>query len=79
MRIGTGVAPIRSMVFDRIHQGAAGKTRRYSHEIDHLLFLGFRGHQLDYYYQADWEWIQRQGKGNVHVAFSRDQVPIDVY
>ncbi|KAI8607580.1 hypothetical protein BC830DRAFT_115860 [Chytriomyces sp. MP71] len=59
---GTGIAPMRSLLLDRIHQGA---TRN-------LLFCGFRGAQSDYLHGDDFERIVRQGSLQVFPAFSRD-------
>ena len=61
---GTGVAPYRAFMQERIAKGAQGKN---------WLFFGERNRQTDYFYEDDWtQWIS-QGKLRVDLAFSRDQ------
>ena len=61
---GTGVAPYRAFMQERLAKGAQGKN---------WLFFGERNRKFDYFYEEDWEqWIS-QGKLKVDLAFSRDQ------
>lgn len=66
---GTGVAPYRAFMQERLAKGAQGKN---------WLFFGERNRKFDYFYEEDWEqWIS-QGKLKVDLAFSRDQ-PEKIY
>ncbi|KAI0111329.1 riboflavin synthase domain-like protein [Daldinia grandis] len=57
---GTGVAPIRAHLWDRIDEPQAG---------DALLFFGGRNRDADFYFQDEWEDLRVK----VLTAFSRDQ------
>lgn len=60
---GTGVAPFRGFLQQRMAQGAAGR---------HWLFFGAPRLREDFLYQTEWlEW-RKLGKLQVDVAFSRD-------
>lgn len=62
---GTGVAPFRAFVEERVEQGATG---------DNWLIFGDRNFDSDFLYQLDWQ--RHLKRGNLHrldVAFSRDQ------
>ncbi|KAI5917115.1 riboflavin synthase domain-like protein [Camillea tinctor] len=59
---GTGIAPIRSLIWDRRHggQNAGGDT---------LLFFGGRNSNADYFFKGEWDFLGIE----VFTAFSRDQ------
>ncbi|OTB20039.1 hypothetical protein K445DRAFT_313843 [Daldinia sp. EC12] len=57
---GTGVAPIRAHLWDRLDESQAG---------DALLFFGGRNRDADFYFKNEWENIRVR----VLTAFSRDQ------
>ncbi|KAH7031198.1 uncharacterized protein B0I36DRAFT_119824 [Microdochium trichocladiopsis] len=62
---GTGVAPMRSLIWDRHadgvrNPGAAGQN---------VLFFGGRNRKADFFYEAEW----RELGVEVHATFSRDQ------
>ena len=62
---GTGVAPFRGFVQERVARGASGQN---------WLFFGGRHLQSDFLYQAEWLDAQRRGQlQRLDVAFSRDQ------
>lgn len=61
---GTGIAPFRGFLQERVAQGATGA---------HWLFFGERTYAHDYLYQADWERWHHQGFLKLSLAFSRDQ------
>ncbi|KAK6505797.1 NAPDH-dependent diflavin reductase [Arthrobotrys musiformis] len=71
---GTGVAPMRAMVYERLREAQfhneglkPGKT---------LLFFGCRGKETDYYFGTEWEQLMEKfGKEvfDTKPAFSRDQ------
>lgn len=66
---GTGIAPFRGFVQERIHRGCSAKN---------WLFFGERFSNNDFYYKSDWAaWMQTQ-KLDLSCAFSRDQ-PEKVY
>lgn len=61
---GTGVAPFRAFMQERIHRGARG---------NHWLFFGECHRQYDFFYEDFWMDLSRQDKLRLEVAFSRDQ------
>ncbi|CAE6516267.1 unnamed protein product [Rhizoctonia solani] len=60
---GTGVAPMRAMVEERVARGAA----------DNILYFGCRSASSDYHFRKEWETYQGQGTLVHRVAASRDQ------
>ncbi|CAJ0961080.1 unnamed protein product, partial [Mesorhabditis belari] len=58
---GTGVAPFRSVINDRL---------RIHPDSESLLFFGCRGRFSDYYFEIEWTHLE---KPRIFVAFSRDQ------
>jgi sulfite reductase (NADPH) flavoprotein alpha-component len=62
---GTGVAPFRAYLQERKAIGASGKN---------WLFFGEQRSRCDYFYQNEFESLQREGiLTRLHTAFSRDQ------
>ncbi len=62
---GTGVAPFRGFVQQRIADGARGR---------HWLVFGGRHRERDFLYQLEWqEAVKRRQLARLDVAFSRDQ------
>lgn len=61
---GTGVAPFRAFMQERIAKGASGKN---------WLFFGERNRGSDYFYEEEFEALQSEGKLRLDLAFSRDQ------
>ena len=62
---GTGVAPFRAFVEERVERGAAG---------DNWLFFGDRTFSEDFLYQIEWlRHLKQGGLSRLDVAFSRDQ------
>ncbi len=61
---GTGVAPFRAFMQERLSLQAPGKN---------WLFFGEWTKRFDYFYEEYWTSLQAQGKLRVDVAFSRDQ------
>jgi len=62
---GTGIAPFRAFVEERVEQGATG---------DNWLFFGDRNFDSDFLYQLEWQRHLKQGNlQRLDVAFSRDQ------
>lgn len=62
---GTGVAPFRAFVEERVEQRATG---------DNWLFFGDRNAHSDFLYQLEWQRHLKQGNlQRLDVAFSRDQ------
>jgi len=67
---GTGVAPFRGFVQQRVADGARGR---------HWLVFGGRHRERDFLYQLEWqETLKRRQLARLDVAFSRDQ-PHKVY
>ncbi|XP_048369084.1 NADPH-dependent diflavin oxidoreductase 1 isoform X3 [Sphaerodactylus townsendi] len=60
---GTGVAPFRAAIQERVAQGKKGN----------FLFFGCRQRSKDFYCQAEWEELMRKGLLTLFTAFSRDQ------
>lgn len=61
---GTGIAPYRAFLQERIEQKAEGK---------HWLFFGERNEKNDFYYKNYLTSLEAQGKLKLDLAFSRDQ------
>ena len=61
---GTGVAPFRAFMQDRMLTGSKGRN---------WLFFGERNRQTDYFYQDYWEDLAAKGQLRLDLAFSRDQ------
>lgn len=62
---GTGVAPFRAFIEERIEQNASG---------DSWLFFGNRNSDSDFLYQLEWQrHLKRKHLTRLDVAFSRDQ------
>jgi sulfite reductase (NADPH) flavoprotein alpha-component len=67
---GTGVAPYRGFIEDRVETGAKGKS---------WLFFGERNYTNDFLYQLEWqEHLAAGALSRIDVAFSRDQ-PEKIY
>ncbi|XP_057211902.1 NADPH-dependent diflavin oxidoreductase 1 isoform X2 [Triplophysa rosa] len=60
---GTGVAPFRSAIQERVAQG----------KMDNVLFFGCRSETKDFYCQSEWEEKVQAGQMTLFTAFSRDQ------
>lgn len=66
---GTGVAPFRAFMQERLSQDASGKN---------WLFFGERNRESDYFYSEYFEGLASTGKLRLDLAFSRDQ-PEKIY
>jgi sulfite reductase (NADPH) flavoprotein alpha-component len=67
---GTGIAPYRAFIEERIEQGAKGKS---------WLVFGERNYTYDFLYQLEWqEHLESGALSRIDVAFSRDQ-PEKIY
>lgn len=60
---GTGVAPMRAMVEERVARGA----------FDNVLYFGCRSSSSDYHFRSEWESYQSKGRLTHRLAASRDQ------
>ncbi|TPX38015.1 hypothetical protein SmJEL517_g00398 [Synchytrium microbalum] len=60
---GTGIAPMRSLIEERIYQGA----------IDNVLFFGFRKQTKDFYYKSEFEMYSKNSQLVLFTAPSQDQ------
>jgi sulfite reductase (NADPH) flavoprotein alpha-component len=61
---GTGVAPFRAFLQERLHHQAPGKN---------WLFFGERNQKTDFFYEDYWQSLTEQNKLTLDLAFSRDQ------
>ncbi len=62
---GTGIAPFRAFVQDRVASGATGRN---------WVFFGDQKHATDFLYQEEWEKYLAEGKlAHLDLAWSRDQ------
>jgi sulfite reductase (NADPH) flavoprotein alpha-component len=62
---GTGVAPYRAFIQERVARGARGQS---------WLFFGERNFRTDFLYQTEWqEWVRDKALSRITLAFSRDQ------
>jgi sulfite reductase (NADPH) flavoprotein alpha-component len=63
---GTGIAPFRAFVQDRIAAGATGRN---------WLFFGDQHKATDYLYEEEWTaWLAQGHLARIDTAFSRDQL-----
>ncbi|MDB6169730.1 MAG: FAD-binding protein [Verrucomicrobia bacterium] len=63
---GTGIAPFRAFVQDRIASGATGRN---------WVFFGDQHRATDFLYEEDWkEWLAKGQIARLDTAFSRDQL-----
>ncbi|KAF3902874.1 hypothetical protein AA313_de0208153 [Arthrobotrys entomopaga] len=70
---GTGVAPMRAMIYERIHFIKTQESTLKPGKM--LLFFGCRGRESDYYFGDEWSILQEEygtGVFEVKTAFSRD-------
>jgi sulfite reductase alpha subunit-like flavoprotein len=77
---GTGVAPMRSLIYQRmlwrqeLKQAQNGHAQEQNQAKD-LLFFGCRNAESDYFFKDEWAKLQSSGVPlEVFAAFSRDQV-----
>ncbi len=61
---GTGVAPFRAFLQERMAEHAKGEN---------WLFFGERNESSDFFYQDEWKDLEKKGKLVLTTAFSRDQ------
>lgn len=61
---GTGIAPYRGFIQERLAQGATGAN---------WLIFGDRHRQTDFLYEPLWNSLAKEGKVELSLAFSRDQ------
>lgn len=79
---GTGVAPMRSLIHQRmlwreeLKQAQNGNSQdQQQDQAKDLLFFGCRNAESDYFFKDEWEQLQSTGVPlTVFAAFSRDQV-----
>ncbi|XP_023371965.1 NADPH-dependent diflavin oxidoreductase 1 isoform X1 [Otolemur garnettii] len=60
---GTGVAPFRAAIQERVAQGRTGN----------ILFFGCRWQDQDFYWEEEWRGLERKGYLTLVTAFSREQ------
>ncbi|XP_053418272.1 NADPH-dependent diflavin oxidoreductase 1 isoform X3 [Nycticebus coucang] len=63
---GTGVAPFRAAIQERVAQGRTGN----------ILFFGCRWQAQDFYWEEEWRGLERKGFLTLVTAFSREQVGV---
>ena len=78
---GTGVAPMRSFLQERIASGGTGMfilanmaPNIHQMIIDNMLYFGCRSLASDYHYKDEWDSYVRDGQLILRAAGSRDQV-----
>jgi sulfite reductase alpha subunit-like flavoprotein len=69
---GTGIAPMRAMIEERVHQGAKGNALKNSTDSDNLLVFGNRNRTKDFLFEQEWNKLQSSHGLSVLLAFSRD-------
>lgn len=79
---GTGVAPMRSLIWERFEWGKKTVTQaRYGNGLtenesklgENLLFFGCRRRDADYFFEEEWAKLSEEMPLQVITAFSRDQ------
>ncbi|KAG6005807.1 hypothetical protein E4U21_007579 [Claviceps maximensis] len=74
---GTGIAPVRSLLQERLsHQHQSPSTSASDPQT--LLFFGNRNRLSDYFFSDEWQTLSQQTNLLVFTAFSRDQ-PHKIY
>jgi cytochrome P450/NADPH-cytochrome P450 reductase len=63
---GTGLAPFRGFIGDRVHQGITGPA---------LCFFGSRREDVDYLHRDELQKAERAGAVSMRTAFSRAETP----
>lgn len=71
---GTGLAPMRSMVQERLIWAANAGREAGAKLAGDILFYGCRSSQADYFFQTEFEHLRDTEALRLHVAFSRDAV-----
>jgi sulfite reductase alpha subunit-like flavoprotein len=72
---GTGVAPMRSLIYQRM-QWRAELGQAVKDTVKDLLFFGCRNASADYFFHDEWAKLTQDAVPlQVFAAFSRDQVP----
>jgi sulfite reductase alpha subunit-like flavoprotein len=72
---GTGVAPARSLIHERMQwRHEAGLQQRDHNGIADTLFFGCRNAEQDYFFKDEWQNLTSTIGLNIFAAFSRDQV-----
>ncbi|XP_016067328.1 PREDICTED: NADPH-dependent diflavin oxidoreductase 1 isoform X1 [Miniopterus natalensis] len=66
---GTGVAPFRAAVQERVSQGQRGPCA----SPGNFLFFGCRRRDQDFYWEAEWTELEKRGCLTLVTAFSREQ------
>ena len=64
MATGTGVAPVRCLIHERLTHNDHGPT---------LLFFGNRNREQDFFFEKEWQGLVDAGELELFTAFSRDQ------
>ncbi|PNS17437.1 NADPH-dependent diflavin oxidoreductase 1 [Sphaceloma murrayae] len=70
---GTGLAPMRSLVYERLQCARDGGFVHAGNPLDGcMLFFGCRNRSADYFFQQEWGELEREGLKTC-VAFSREK------
>ncbi|KIV99399.1 uncharacterized protein PV09_08942 [Verruconis gallopava] len=71
---GTGVAPMRSLIYERAKWREENCKASGNHDwVEDILFFGCRNQESDYFFRDEWLRFGEQGLLKTFVAFSRDQ------
>lgn len=77
---GTGCAPFRTYIEERVKEGEKGmpiraKQARSLHAfcLGNMLFFGCRSARADFFFSSEWLPLQDRGFLSLFTAFSRDQ------
>lgn len=70
---GTGLAPMRSMIHERLSWAAQRQHEMSTALNSDILFFGCRNEKSDYFFRHEWESFAKYNGLTVRTAFSRDQ------
>ena len=72
---GTGIAPMRAIIEQRIHEGSKGMVAPFFVNKDNLLVFGNRNQTKDYLFEQEWNQYLLLNDLTILLAFSRDGPP----
>ncbi|RDA85292.1 hypothetical protein CP532_5914 [Ophiocordyceps camponoti-leonardi (nom. inval.)] len=74
MATGTGIAPVRSLILERLsHHHHHHRSPQSDPAPPTMLFFGNRSKESDFFFSEEWQSLSQANLLSLHTAFSRDQ------